>query len=813
MAGAASMRMFALRRARVARRRPSAAMVHAPLLRFRTLLRRVAAVAIALLVPAAGIAAPAGVQSLVHGVYVRAETAVPPAGAEGTPVALPDIWSDRHPGVTGSAWYLLDWEFVDAAGPTAAVYLTGTTMPAEVFVNGRLVGATGAFTGPRPRSYQSSRLFVIPVDAIVPGRNQVAVHVYERSRDSGAFGPVLVGPEPALRERALRDLFLHTLGPAVVSATIVVLGVFILVLWLRRRNPTYGLFGAAALLWGLHTGMSLVAEPPLSQPHWAIAWTTLYITFVALLCLFCLRFAEQDWPAYRRALIAYTLAVPLMLYAAWWADALYQTSIVVRLGAIVMVLFAFTAVARYALAKRDTESLLLLAAGGTAIAFGVHDWLAAQSTAELRPVMLVPYSGLAFLLLVGWILTDRFVRAINEYEMLNAGLERRVAEKSEALATQLKETRAARDAAETANRAKTRFLAAASHDLRQPLHALGLFAARLSDRVRDPEDAALAQRISTSVASLESLFSALLDISRLEAGAVAADVRAFALDPLFARLANDFAPEAVEKGLRLAVVPTRCAVRSDPVLLERILRNLVANALRYTREGGVVIGARRRGTHVAIEVRDSGPGIAPEHLDRVFEEFYQVGNPERDRTRGLGLGLAIVRRLATLLGHEVDVASRPGRGCVFRVRVAAATAAEIAVGPAESSAALPGELLAGRRILVIDDEEPVRDGMRQTLAAWRCTPMLAADAEAAVAACADGAPDAMVVDFRLPHGKSGIDAIVAVRAAVGRNVPAIVVSGESTSDQIARIRAAGFTLLSKPVAPAKLRAALVHALA
>ncbi|MCC7215458.1 MAG: response regulator [Burkholderiales bacterium] len=806
------MRMFALRYGGAARRRVLANMLRAPSLRrLRSLFCGTAATAVALLAPGAGAAAPDGIQTLTGGIYVRADSPVPPAAADGTAVALPDIWSDNHPGAIGSAWYLLDWEIADVPRPTAAIYLTGTTMPAEVFVNGRLVGATGAFTGPRPRSYQSSRLFVIPVDAIVPGRNVVAVHVYERSRDGGALGPVLVGPEPALRERALSDLFVHTLGPAVVSATIVVLGVFILVLWLRRRNPTYGLFGIAALLWGVHTGMSLLAEPPLPQPHWAIAWTAVYILFVALLCLFCLRFAERDWPAYRRAVVAYTLAVPLLLYAAAWAGALYPASVVVRLGAIVFVLVAFTAVARYALARRDVESTLLLVAGGVAIVFAIHDWLAAQSPTEIRPVMLVPYSGLAFLLLVGWILTDRFVRALNEYEALNAGLEARVAEKSEALEAQLEQTRAARDAAETANRAKTRFLAAASHDLRQPLHALGLFAARLSDRTRDPEDTALVARIATSVASLESLFSALLDISRLEAGVVAADARAVALDPLFARLANDFAPEAIENGLRFAVVPTRCTVRSDPVLLERILRNLVANALRYTREGGVVVGARRRGTQVAIEVWDSGPGIAPEHLDRVFEEFYQVGNPERDRSRGLGLGLAIVRRLAKLLGHDIDVVSQPGRGSVFRLRVAAAPAAAVASAAAAPSP--PGDPLAGRRVLVIDDEEPVREGMRQTLVAWRCTPVLAADADAAVAACAGVAPDAMVVDYRLPLGRSGIDAIAAVRAALGRDVPAIVVSGESASDQIARIRDAGFTLLFKPVAPAKLRAALAHMLA
>ena len=427
--------------------------------------------------------------------------------------------------------------------------------------------------------------------------------------------------------------------------------------------------------------------------------------------------------------------------------------------------------------------------------------------------MLVPYAGLAFLLLVGWILTDRFVRALNEFEVLNAGLEQRVAEKSEALNEQLAQTRAARDAAETADRSKSRFLAAASHDLRQPLHALGLFAARLGDRTRDPEDTALVQRITTSVASLESLFSALLDISKLEAGVVAAEPRAMALGPLFERLANDFAPEAVEKNLKFSVVPTHRAVHSDPVLLERILRNLVANALRYTAVGGVVIGARRRGRSVAIEVWDSGPGIPFAEVERVFEEFYQVGNPERDRTRGLGLGLAIVRRLTRLLGHQITVRSRPGRGSMFRLLATEVPAQSVAT---VASAAPPQHYdpLSGSRVLVVDDEEPVREGMRQTLAAWGCLPLIAANADEAVVLCAGGPPpEAMLVDFRLPEGRDGIAAIAMLRSSFGHTVPAIIVSGESSSEELARIERSGFVLLHKPIAPARLRAALSYLLA
>ena len=772
----------------------------------------IAACAAALTLSAPVSGADSQVQTLTRAHFVLSESAVPPVADREAPVTLPDDWALSRPAATGMGWYIAEWTPPLERARICAVYLTGITMPTEVYVNGHLIGASGALLGPRPRSWQQSQLFVIPAHIMRPGANQIALRVNVKAPGAGDMGQILAGPEPALRERALRDLFIHTLGPAVVSVTITVLGLFILVLWLRRRDPTYGLFGFAAVLWGIHTALSLLSAPLFAQPHWYIAWTTMYLLFVGLLCLFCLRFAEAERPRFQRFIIGYVVAVPMLLYAGNAFGVVNQVAIVLRLGAILMVLVALTAVANYAMRKRDTESMLLLLAGAVSLAFGIHDWLADQNSTEIRQLMLVPYAGLAFLLLVGWILTNRFVRALNEFEALNTGLEQRVAEKSEALNEQLAQTRAARDAAESADRSKSRFLAAASHDLRQPLHALGLFAARLADRTRDPEDTALVQRITTSVASLESLFSALLDISKLEAGVVAAEPCAMALEPLFERIANDFAPEAVDKNLKFAVVPTGRAVFSDPVLLERILRNLVANALRYTTRGGVVIGARRRGRNIAIEVWDSGPGIPREEVERVFEEFYQVGNPERDRTRGLGLGLAIVRRLTRLLGHEIVVMSRPGRGSVFSLIAAEVSAASVAT--MAINAAPHYDPLTGRRILVVDDEEPVREAMRQTLSAWGCEPLIAANADDAVALCGRGPrPDAMLVDFRLPSGRDGIAAIALLRTSFGHAVPAIIVSGESSSEELARIERSGFMLLHKPIAPARLRAALAYLLA
>ena len=300
--------------------------------------------------------------------------------------------------------------------------------------------------------------------------------------------------------------------------------------------------------------------------------------------------------------------------------------------------------------------------------------------------------------------------------------------RARALSAQLQVTRAAKEAAEAANRAKSSFLAAASHDLRQPLHALGMFSQALTERTRDADGQLLAQRITTSVAALEALFSALLDVSKLDAGVIVAQPCDFAIRPLLDRLAEECLPELLERGLKLGIVCGDAVIRSDPLLIERILRNLVANALRYTQRGGIVIGCRRRGSTYSLEVWDSGPGIPAAQRERIFEEFYQIGNPGRDRTRGLGLGLAIVRRLAELLGHAIDVQSREGRGSVFRVRVPAGDPQ--AVLTYEAPALVTGAL-AGRRILVVDDEAEVREATVGLLSQWGCIVVATADASGA----------------------------------------------------------------------------------
>jgi signal transduction histidine kinase len=376
------------------------------------------------------------------------------------------------------------------------------------------------------------------------------------------------------------------------------------------------------------------------------------------------------------------------------------------------------------------------------------------------------------------------------------------------LAVQNTELDEARNTAELANRAKTQFFAAASHDLRQPLHAMGLFAAALADKTLDGEMRNMVASINTSVDALEALFNELLDISKIDAGAIRPKNETFALNPLLQRLRIDFKAEAEAKGIDLRVRQSGAMVCSDALLLERVLRNLINNAIRYTRNGGILVGVRRHGANWRIEIWDTGIGIAPEQTDKVFDEFYQVGNPERDRRKGLGLGLSIVRRLAELLGHTLTLRSRQGHGTVFTLELAAACAQDPETSPAVT--AMPSISLGGRLILVVDDDEAVREGMRTLLGGWGAEVIACAGMAETLNQIArlKRAPDIIVADHQLQEGMVGADAILAIRAHFRKQVPAIIITGSTSPLLTGAAQALGCQLLLKPVMPAKLRSLL-----
>ncbi len=374
------------------------------------------------------------------------------------------------------------------------------------------------------------------------------------------------------------------------------------------------------------------------------------------------------------------------------------------------------------------------------------------------------------------------------------------------------ELEASRAEAEAANLGKTRFIAAASHDLLQPLHAARLFTAALRDRDPDNE---LGGKIDTSLTAVESLLDALLDISKLDAGAFKPEKRAFALQPMFDSLATAFAAVAQRRGVELVIVPPRAFVETDPAFLRRILQNLLSNALRYGQVEGrparVLLGCRRDGDALRIEVKDNGPGIAADKQSVIFDEFVRL-QPEDNQPReerGLGLGLAIVDRIARMLGLPVRLASAPGQGSTFSVTVptVAAVVSANVVPPAPQPVALADP---GSFVICIDNEARVREAMATLLGGWGCeVASVASEAQAVECAARAGrVPDLLLVDLHLDDDRDGIAVIESLRSAWGRTVPAAIVTADRDPTLRLRTRARQIELLHKPVKPAALRALL-----
>ena len=371
------------------------------------------------------------------------------------------------------------------------------------------------------------------------------------------------------------------------------------------------------------------------------------------------------------------------------------------------------------------------------------------------------------------------------------------------------EALAAKDRAERADMTKTKFLAAASHDLRQPIQSLFFFAHALSDKLNGHPASPLLASMSESLNGLRTLLDSLLDVSKLDAGVVSPSVTEFALGPLLERLAGEYAPRAAEAGLTLRHVPTRRWTRSDPALLERVLRNLIENAIRYTERGRILIGCRPSGPDLRIEVLDTGIGIPEDQREEIFKEFTQLANPERDRRKGLGLGLAIVRRLAGLLGHTVTLRSTAGQGSRFSLAVpmVAARAAPKTCRPATQPASGKG------LVVVVEDDAIILLSVRALLEEWGYEVVAAMSSDEAISTLTSlgQRPDLILADYRLREGRTGLQAIRDIFGVCGVRVPAVVLTGDTDPARIAEVQQSGYRLLHKPVSPDLLRDALSSA--
>jgi two-component system, sensor histidine kinase len=362
-----------------------------------------------------------------------------------------------------------------------------------------------------------------------------------------------------------------------------------------------------------------------------------------------------------------------------------------------------------------------------------------------------------------------------------------------------------KDALAEANRAKTRFLAAASHDLRQPMQAVVLLVESLQERVHEPGVRRIVESIRTSVVAMSALLNELLDISRFDAGTVKPQRSAFPVMQVLDRARSSFAHAANQKNLALRVRRCTAVIDTDPILLYRILVNLLNNALRYTQKGGVVVACRRRKEGLLIEVWDTGIGIPADKYDDIFREFHQLANPQRDREQGLGLGLAIVERTGRLLGHPVRVRSRVGRGSVFSMMVPYGDPAQVRA----SERSRTTDALDGLAVLVVEDENEIRSAMTVLLEGWGCRVVVApsgADVDAAIAKSGIE-PHAILADFRLPGDENGIAVIGRLRARFP-DAAGVVITGDIAPEVLSAAESARLHLLHKPLRPARLRSLL-----
>ncbi len=408
---------------------------------------------------------------------------------------------------------------------------------------------------------------------------------------------------------------------------------------------------------------------------------------------------------------------------------------------------------------------------------------------------------LAILLLVYFFLLSNLVQTMNHTFRENL----RLRFMNESLVDEL---RLEKDLAEASSRAKTRFLASASHDLRQPVHSLSLLREAMYHE-RDPlRRQELLDLMGNSLDALDQLLGSLLDISKLDAGVLESRSEPTQLKPLLDALLNEVRPYAWDKGLKLRQRKCNHNVVTDQSLLSNVLRNLLTNAIRYTENGGVLVACRRKGEKLLIQVWDTGIGIAEKEQDNIFQEFIQLDNQERDRNKGLGLGLAICRRMAYLLGHELSVKSRPGRGSVFTIELPVFDGS-ITITEKPSTTYSHWDLY-DKRILVLDDDDTVRLGMLALLERWGCVTTPAADGDEAIAKAREEEYhfDAIVSDYRLPGDITGVQVVKEILAEAGRQIPVVLVTGDTSPARIKEAKESGFPLLHKPVKPAFLRNAL-----
>jgi signal transduction histidine kinase/CheY-like chemotaxis protein len=717
---------------------------------------------------------------------------------EGHPVKLPDDWRalDIKPPAVGCYRAHLTM----AHSPTVPWALRIDRLPGDhrITVNGIQL-STRHMEGTTITSMATLPYLVeLPVNVLLAGENDIDIDVRMNPFRKPGIAPLQAGPLSDMRDEFDHWAELTVDLPQMLNMAVASMSLFLLLAWRARpRDVIFGHFGCLMLVMCGRNALYFVET--IGWPAPVVDWLFFAAQAVSTyyVALFGLSYANVDvtrkiWP-----LRLMGFGFPVVGLAAMGTPYLDTLRLIAYPILMLCGVLVVLQVVRTAWTKHWLEAIAMtLGPVGTFISVA-HDYLFLTPYLDLTALYWTPYFVPVIFLGFSLTLMRKFVDAMNLAERMNITLEERVAERTRAL--------------EVANQSKTRFLASASHDLRQPTAAIGLLVSLLRQQAKEPQIKELTNMLDEAVASMESLLVGLLDISRLDAGAVKPEFQSVCLQDVFQAVRVHEQSAADSKGLRLhfrlphSVGNAQLMVLTDPMLLHSVLRNLVSNAIRYTHAGGVLVAARKRGKHrLRIEVWDTGIGIAPDQLDRIFEEFYQVGNTARDRSRGIGLGLAIVRRTASILGEQVTVKSRQGRGSCFTIELPL----NLVSSRQTEAPQTPSQPLAGRVIWLVEDDMLLRRAIGEMLHSWGARTRTWPDGEGLLdelpSLLSHGddhdMPDTLITDYRLP-GINGLHLVQALGVHLrsqGRKLQTLIVSGDTDPSEIARLSASGQEVLAKP---------------
>ncbi len=735
----------------------------------------------------------------------------PQQHGESRQVALPDDW--RLLGLKPPVNACYDFTLPLSSAPNLPWALRLDRLPGNhrITVNGVTL-RTHHMDGPQATSVGTLPYLVeVPAGLLHLGQNAVQIEVRMGPFRKPGISPLQAGPHEGMQPDFERWSAWTVELPRTINLCVAGIALFLMMVW--RVRPSDNRFG---YFYGLMVVMcsrnALYMTETMSWPIPVMDW--LFFSAQALgtyfLIGFGLTYADYDvkkviWPM---RLMGFGL--PVVALGALGGNSLDLLRLIAYPVMMLCGVLVVIKVVQKALRQHWQEATAMSLGPIATLVSVAHDYLFLTSVLPVTDLYWTPYTTPIIFMGYAVTLMRNFVDNMIVAERMNITLEERVAERTLAL--------------ESANQSKTRFLAAASHDLRQPTAAIGLLVSLLRQQPSaTTETRELTNMLDEAVASMESLLVGLLDISRLDAGAVQPQFQAVSLQDVFQAVKVHEQSAAQAKGLHLRFRLPRgwhaaqLVVMTDPLLIHSVLRNLVSNALRYTQRGGVLVAVRRQGNRrIRIEVWDTGIGIAADQLGRIFEEFYQVGNAARDRSRGIGLGLAIVRRTASVMGEEVKVRSRLGRGSVFTMELPL----HHAQPAVESVWVSPAQPLKGRTLWLVEDDMLLRRAMNELLVSWGAQVRHWEDGESLLGelnlllGMDDGNgqwPDALVTDYRLPgvDGVSLSQALALQMSIQGQVIPSLIVSGDTDPAEIARLSASGLHVLAKPFRSERLLAQIL----